>query len=173
MRVMYANHKTIIISDMQSWHLPFEIFHLPLCLIHIHTVQVYIFRQKDIICKTKRRGKSNYNSRPSYQNRTNHLVLLNSTTSQTKNFFWSKTLQMAKEEHSPCACECPAPTWKLRNSHICWAKQVLPQVPLEEIHLLAPGFPKWSVINRWVSIDGTALEKIPANLSCIQAQRLP
>lgn len=28
---------------------PFEILHFPLCLIHIHTVQVDIFRQKDII----------------------------------------------------------------------------------------------------------------------------
>lgn len=33
---------------------PFEIFHFPLRLIHVHTVQVDIFRQKDIICEIKR-----------------------------------------------------------------------------------------------------------------------
>lgn len=30
-------------------HSPLEILHLPFCLVHIHTVQVDIFRQKDII----------------------------------------------------------------------------------------------------------------------------
>lgn len=39
--------------DTPFWHSPFEIFHFPLCLIHVHTVQVDIFRQKDIICEMK------------------------------------------------------------------------------------------------------------------------
>lgn len=35
-------------------------FHFPLCLIHVHTVQVDIFRQKDVICEKTGNGGSDF-----------------------------------------------------------------------------------------------------------------
>lgn len=60
------------VPTSEAGHLPFEIFHFPLRLIHVHAVQVDVFRQKDVICTT--RDSQSRQEATSRQKRPAHLL---------------------------------------------------------------------------------------------------